>query len=223
MTMSRVSRWPAGAVEAFRTNRELPVIRNRRTIHVLSSIVVAGVALTFAASVAAARPSADGQLSLQLVPAGASAAAPSPGYITESGCTGAAVGHFLLVRQDGQVAGSAGVCATRLAEGPVMFQFALDQQIVIRLAGGTITANPGASYIVGSPPGAPAFAGPDYCWSRYDPSFALLNCAGSITSGTGVYAGATGWVTYQWFFVTNGQGGPSNYWLQQPTLTITFG
>ncbi len=186
-----------------------------------ASSLLAAVVAAGAAPPAHAAPVTQGSLTLQLLSIPAGNVGPAQ-IESEAGCANQGRDRFLVTDTDGHPNGSATFCATRLAQSSEPLLFALDAQLTLHLGGGTISVNPGASYLVDSPPGSPAFAGPDYCWSRYDPGSASLSCAGMITSATGVYRGASGWVTYQWFWVNAQPGGPSFYWLQEPTITIDF-
>jgi hypothetical protein len=180
------------------------------------ALVVAVVAVGAAAtpSIATSSP-AETHLSFQLQPIGQEQAAIIGSGRTTTTCPRFI--QFVLVIAD-QRAGAGSACFEFLADrtAGTLSVTAYRMTLTLGLAGGTISAVAGTSFIVTSPFQEPQFAGPDYCWEVVSvPGYSRGDCAGAITSAAGVYAGKAGWFTYRWehYF--------SEWWLPA-TITIDF-
>jgi hypothetical protein len=130
---------------------------------------------------------------------------------------------FRLSTTEGQPAGAGSACWLRAIAVPYADFFSM--VLTLRLPGGTIEATPGSSLTFDGT-AFPRFEGPDFCEFGYTLDYPLVplvevwQCEAPISSGTGVFQGATGWVTYSYVFRQNTEGVVTEF--QPLTITIDF-
>jgi hypothetical protein len=173
--------------------------------HVLRLSALAAVAilasLVFATVAQAAPPSPPDQIVFEVGDLDVNdAAEPVPG------CS------RLRLFRDGKRAGSASACFGYVFSVPYVTWFSA--VITLHLPGGPITMAT-----------APPNGGTTSCLHGWVDGFPLsyvrLNCSGPITSARGIFAGLTGVVTYDWWYVFD-YGTGLRSWLQPPTITVDF-